>query len=286
MVQLNRNVGSVEGQQKSTKIIMLAVVFVVALIGVGFYVFYLVNAPTPAQKSMPIPEKIIAPDATLTETVPFPVDREKRIDKKVAEPSFLLPDLDNSDPIVRKIAPSVTGHSAFALWLVPDELIRKFTLVIDNMSRGDLTRKHLKHFVPKQPFKVRELADGVYMMDPASYRRFGLFVDTFDSLDPRITIALYLKLQPLFQEAYEELGYPDQDFDQVLLAATDIILGAPVITRPLKFDRRSVMFKFADKKLENLNAVHKQMIRMGPENTKKIQAKIRAFVKLLSEAKS
>ncbi len=286
MVQANRNDDFVEGQQERITNHVWVVILVLVALGIGFYSYNSINAPAPVDNSMSIPEKTLNPEMILKETAPSLMETEKPKDKNADETSFLLPELDNSDSLVRQVAPSVSSHPVFVSWLAPDELIRTFTLLIDNISRGDLIRKHLKHFAPKQRFKARELADGVYITDPTSYRRFDLFVEIFDSIEPRIFTALYLKLQPLFQEAYGELGYPDQDFDKVILAAADIILAAPVITRTLKFDRPSVMFKFNDKKMEDLNDVHKQMIRMGPKNTKKIQAKIGAFAELLRGTKS
>jgi len=278
MVELAQN----DGSQKSTGLILW--VFFLGIASLGFYFYKSVNSPVPDQNPIPIPEKPLYPDITLVEAGPPTVDDIKQIDEKAQGTSFFLPDLDKSDSLVRQIAPSAASHPRFVSWLAPDQIIRTFTLLVDNMSRGDLVRKHLKQFEPKQAFKAREIADGVYLTDQASFHRFDRFVEVFDSLNPRIAAALYLKLQPLFQEAYEELGYPGQDFNQVLFAAADVLLDAPVVNRTLKFERPSVMFKFADKKLENLNDVQKQMIRMGPKNTKRIQAKTRAFVKLLREA--
>ena len=51
-------------------------------------------------------------------------------------------------------------------------------------------------------------------------------------------------------------------------------METPVITAPIMLTQPVVMYEFADSKLESLNPVQKQMIRMGPKNTRALQAKI------------
>jgi len=41
------------------------------------------------------------------------------------------------------------------------------------------------------------------------------------------------------------------------------------------------MFLYADSSIENLNNVNKQLVRIGPENTEKLKAKLREFTLLL-----
>jgi len=50
-------------------------------------------------------------------------------------------------------------------------------------------------------------------------------------------------------------------------------------------ERNSIHYKFADQQLEALNPVHKQMLRMGPDNTRIIQNKLRLFVAGLANLK-
>jgi Protein of unknown function (DUF3014). len=42
-----------------------------------------------------------------------------------------------------------------------------------------------------------------------------------------------------------------------------------------------VVYKFADEQLQAMNAVEKQMIRMGPDNTRKVQEKLRQLVQAI-----
>jgi hypothetical protein len=62
-------------------------------------------------------------------------------------------------------------------------------------------------------------------------------------------------------------------------------LAAPVIEGRIALVRPTVNYKFADQKLEALSPVRKQMIRMGPENTRIIQNKVRMLVEELVNLK-
>ena len=111
-------------------------------------------------------------------------------------------------------------------------------------------------------------------MDEAAYSRYDRVTDVFVSLDSRRAAEFYELLEPLVQEAYSELGYPDKKFDDALFAAIGRLLETPVIDEPIRLLRPVVMYEYEDERLESLGAAQKQMIRMGPRNTRLIQTKL------------
>ena len=60
----------------------------------------------------------------------------------------------------------------------------------------------------------------VLTIDPANYRRYTPLVNLLAALDTRQTVAVYKRLYPLFQEAYEGLGYPDAYINDRLIEVT------------------------------------------------------------------
>ena len=50
---------------------------------------------------------------------------------------------------------------------------------------------------------------------------------------------------------------------------------------PYQLVRPSIMYLYADTSIENLQEVHKQLIRIGPDNTILLKAKLREFAALL-----
>jgi hypothetical protein len=65
--------------------------------------------------------------------------------------------------------------------------------------------------------------------------------------------------------------------DGIILQTIDNILTTPVIVEPLKLTRESVTYKFADPDLEGLMPLQKQLLRAGPENTRRIQQQAKAL---------
>jgi hypothetical protein len=86
-------------------------------------------------------------------------------------------------------------------------------------------------------------------------------------------------------QVFAEFSYPkDFTLETIIKKAAGEIIATPVVEGQISLIRPSVLYKFADPKLEALNAVQKQMIRMGPENTKIIQNKCREFLVDLGKA--
>ena len=207
------------------------------------------------------PAPVILPDPVAAE-VPEPV------------PSFVLPNLDDSDELIRDGIASLTSHSGIAKWLVPDELLRKFVVLVANVAEGSIPSRQVRFLAPQGAFEVRQISEQLYLLDEGSYQRFDLVTDIFISIDSKRAVELYHLLRPLFQAAYEELGMPDKRFDDVLFDAIGRLLETPTVSQPVRLLRPVVVYEFADERLESLSGVQKQMIRMGPRNTRVIQAKL------------
>ena len=125
-----------------------------------------------------------------------------------------------------------------------------------------------------QPCVAKHRSEKVSLWDDVSDARYNQVTDVFVSLDTRIAAEFYELLEPRFQEAYDELGYPDKKFNTALFAAIGRLLETPVIEGPVRLVRPVVMYEYEDPRLESLAGAQKQMLRMGPRNTKLIQAKL------------
>jgi hypothetical protein len=94
-------------------------------------------------------------------------------------------------------------------------------------------------------------------------------------LDMAALAQLYRSYYPLFQRAYEDLGYPHGYFNDRLVAVIDHLLAAPELSGPLELVRPKVFWEFADPELEARSAGQKFMLRVGPENTALLRVKLR-----------
>ena len=104
---------------------------------------------------------------------------------------------------------------------------------------------------------------------------------------------LYGRLYPLFQQSYEELGYPGRYFNDRLVGVIDHLLAAPEpggaiavrlvdVQGPEKLTRPWLHYEFADPALEGLSAGQKLLVRVGPVNERRLKARLAALRKALT----
>ena len=184
-----------------------------------------------------------------------------------------LPSLDDSDSLVRDFVAALTSHPAFTAWLIPNQLVRTFVLVVENVADGNNPAERLTPLRPTQRFRVRGEAPQLGV-DPASYARYNTHAEIVASINPVGAAALYRRLYPLITEAYAELGHPDGGFDDTVLRALRNLLETPVLERDVILVPRATFFEFADDAFESLHPVQKQFLGMGPRNVRAVQASL------------
>ncbi len=202
---------------------------------------------------------------------PSPPEAPPPIEKA---PAPELPALDASDQAVRSLVEALSEHPRLAAWLTPDNLVRRFVAAVVNVANEESPRPHVDHLAPAGNFRVTE-RHGSLTIDPASYARYDNAAAVLDSLDDERAQELYRHLKPLLDEAYQELGYPGGNFDVALGRAIDRVLATPIPAGRVIVKKRVKNYRFADPDLEALSPVEKHLIRMGPANARKVQAKLR-----------
>ena len=95
--------------------------------------------------------------------------------------------------------------------------------------------------------------------------------------DVKSLAVVYERLYPLFQQSYEDLGYPGKYFNDRLVEVIDHLLHAPEVSAPIKLVQPKVFYEYADADLESRSAGQKLLIRMGPANARALKAKLREF---------
>jgi hypothetical protein len=194
--------------------------------------------------------------------------------EKIPEP--LQVELAESDGVVRDLAQEISSHPEFATWLGSKNLITKFTATVDNIAQGSIPRAQIDFFKPKGRFRTF-MRGGRYYISPASYARYNLVANVLSSLDVTDCVRLYRQLKPAIQEAFRELGYPEENFQNTLILAIHELLKVPVVEKNIPLESNVISYEIADSRLERLSDAQKSLLRMGPENVRKIQAKLREF---------
>ena len=179
--------------------------------------------------------------------------------------------LEASDEAVREQLAVIATQPQLEKLLLSDNLIQRSTGVINGLSRGQLAKKLLPLDHPGGKFSVIKDADAMYL-DPAGYRRYDATVQALVSVDSKVLVGTFHRFRPLFEQAYGELGLEPTRFDNAVIATLDLILASEELDGQIALQRKSVMYTYADPRLEKLPPLQKQLLRMGPENTRLIKA--------------
>ena len=249
--------------RRSSLGLMLALAIVVAAAAVAYVLLW--RSDTPEQQPGTATQ---APGAASTSAPlggePKPID---------------LPPLGETDPLVRELIGALSSHPRVAAWLTTDGLIRNFVVVVENIAYGTNPAPRLQALKPAAPFRTSG-PDDAAVLDPRSYDRFDGVAEAASSIDAKGAADLYATLKPRIEEAWKELGRSGS-FDAALERAIIVLLQAPVVGGEIELTPGPVGYRFSDPALERLAPAQKQLLRMGPENTRTIQAKLREIAAAL-----
>jgi hypothetical protein len=197
-----------------------------------------------------------------------------------------LPPLNSSDTFVRDLARGLSTHPGLAAWLAPSGLVRGFTTLVEKVAADEPVREGLGVLAPQGTFAVIERG-GVFFADPAGHARYDAFADVVSSLDAAACARAYRVAEPLFEAGYRELGHPEGGFSPIMLRALATLADTPVPEGevPLqRVQRVEVVYLYADPELEALAPPQKHLLRMGPSNARRVQAKLHEIQQALEAA--
>ncbi len=194
-----------------------------------------------------------------------------------------LPSLAGSDSSLSEALALVAGRDAIKNYLLPENIIRHLVVTIDNLPRQKVAVEKR----PTGPVAGSLIAAGDEMhatLDTQNFARYQQMVAVIDKLDMQRLAAVYIRFYPLFQQAYQDLGYPNGYFNDRLVQVIDGLLAAPAPTDPIDLVRPNVLYLYADPALESRSAGQKLLIRMGPANAAVIKAKLRELRSAITAA--
>ena len=252
------------------------VVLVVLLGGAAIaYHFWQQRQPPPAPPAQAeaVPPSPPSPPVAVTPASPFAAAAPQPEAQSGVQP-VPLPALDESDATMRQALTGLIGAKSLAEFFYPDRIIRRIVATVDNLPRA----RAPVGMMPVKPIPSSFVTVGTgnqAVIGPDNGARYAPYVAVVQAVDAGKAVDLYVRLYPLFQRAYEELGYPKGRFNDRLVEAIDDLLAAPDISDPIKLVQPKVLYQFADPKLEACSAGQKIMIRMGVDNAAKVKAKLR-----------
>ena len=175
---------------------------------------------------------------------------------------------------------SIVKPDAVAKNVYADRVITRIVATVDNLPRHNAPEK----VMPVKPVAgafVVDKSDGTTTIGAANAARYDAYVTLFEALPAKKMVRVYVYFYPLFQKAYQGLGYPNRYFNDRLFEAIDDLLAAPEPQNPIVLDQPKVLYTFADPALEERSAGQKIMMRLGLANEQKVKAKLRVIRRAL-----
>lgn len=273
----------------------LAVV-AVTLLAIVWFFFRSDEAIVPDAEPTPVPVLQQPAPADVLTAEQEPVDsltvqaqdetplQETPLDDAVAvEPTVKLPSLDNSDAEVKSGLLGLRWKAGLASLFVTEDMIRRFVVNVDNIAQGTLPKNQALLQPMTVKFATLPSDAGGVQLDPANFQRYEPYLQLLESVSVTEVKRLFEYYYPLMQQAYAELGYPDAQFRVRLQEAIKVLLAAPEIAPPMELARPNVYYTYADAETEALPLAQRQMIRLGPDNQKRLKRVLEAHQLVLAQ---
>lgn len=220
------------------------------------------------EQSLETPTEVIkVPEAMIPENNSLEESKEPK-KPKIKQPS--LPNLDASDQFIRDRLVLLSEKRDLIVWLTTDDILRRSASYLDGLARGIILSNIFPLSSPEGGFSTHRDEQTIWL-NAGNYERYDNTVSVISSLDMDLAAQIFHLTRPLLEGAFSELGYRPRQMDGIILTALDQIMNTPVIFEPIQLSRDSVNFKFFDSKLESLTPLQKQLVRAGPENTRRLQ---------------
>lgn len=245
--------------------ILIVGAVVIILGGVAAYFFWPQTQPVSEPVHVQAPP--LAPPPAPTPPPPPP----QVIETPPAPP---LPTLADSDKFILDALAGLVGNKSLMKLFHTDRFIHNFVATIDNLPG----RRAPMSVMPVDPAHGKFVTAGTesdLTISPKNAARYTPYVRIAAAVDAKKLVGLYVRLYPLFQQAYEELGYPKKYFNDRLIVVLDDLLAAPTVKGPVKLVQPNVFYQFAVPSLEKRSIGQRILMRLGSKNEATVKAKLR-----------
>lgn len=172
-----------------------------------------------------------------------------------------------------------------AALVLTDDLPHRLAATVDNLGREHAPAALWPIPPTAGRFTVEAAGDGMAIAG-ANSGRYAPLVRLVEGVDAASAARLYWRMYPLLQAAYRELGFPNGSFNDRLVRVIDLLLATPQPAQPVAVTllqvkgpvvstRPWVRYEFADPDLQSLAAGQKILVRVGPDNERRLKAKLR-----------
>ena len=186
-----------------------------------------------------------------------------------------------------QIGPAVTsflGSKAALTFFQLEDFSRKFVATVDNLGRSHAPPVAWPISPTEGRFTV-QTHDGATVVSSDNGQRYTPLVLLLESINVALAVDLYVRMYPVLQQTYADLGYPNRQFNDRLLQVINHLLATPSapqvmavqlteVKGPIPSVRPWVRYEFADPAFEALSSGQKIMLRVGSVNQNRLKARL------------
>jgi hypothetical protein len=252
-----------------------------AAVGAGAYLYtHPRTPPEPEPVALPRAPDVEAPPRAAPPAVHYPVPETP---PEAAEPPP-LPALQESDAAVRDaLAGLAGGLEPLALLLTPENIVRRIVATIDALPREKIPMR-IRVVPPVAGSLVTAGPESELTLAAENGLRYAPIMQIVRAIDVRKLAEVYFRFYPLFEEAYDELGFRERYFNDRLIEVIDHLLATPQVPDPIPLLRPGVFYRFADPDLEARSGGQKALLRIGRENAQVVKAKLEVLRQAIASA--
>jgi hypothetical protein len=182
---------------------------------------------------------------------------------------------------------SFLGNKAALTFFQLDGFPRKFVATVDNLGRSHAPPVAWPINPTEGRFTVQP-HDGATVVSSDNGLRYTPLVLLLENINAGLAVDLYVRMYPVLQQTYVDLGYPNRQFNDRLLQVINHLLATPTapqvmavqlteVKGPIPSLRPWVRYEFADPALESLSSGQKIMLRVGSVNQNRLKARLSAL---------
>ena len=179
------------------------------------------------------------------------------------------------------------GSKAALTFFQLTDFPRKFVATVDNLGRSHAPPVAWPISPTEGRFTVQTF-DGATVISSDNGLRYTPLVLLLEKINAGLAVDLYVRMYPVLQQTYVDLGYPNNQFNDRLLQVINHLLATPnapqvmavqltEVKGPIPSVRPWVRYEFADPAFEALSSGQKIMLRVGSVNQNRLKARLSAL---------
>lgn len=237
---------------------------------IGAYIYFLQH-----DQKQPSTEKVVQVETTPSKKIESAKPKTRQV-LDTPETEVELPDVADSNAYATNALATLLNNKMLMRIFNTDQLIYNIVVTVDSLPRKNVSMRVMP--IKKLSSKFVTLTrNNQTFISPSNDARYQQYVAFADAVSAQEIVALYLQLYPLFQAEYEALGYPNQYFNDRLIAVIDHLLATPNLAPPVEVKQPKYYYLFADQALQERSIGQRMLMRVGNENASIVKAKLKAI---------